>query len=60
VATFAVGPAGAKNAAVFAAQIVGAVRSEVRTAVSQLRDAGRDNVMAGDRDLTDRLAAENE
>ena len=60
VATFAVGPAGAKNAAVFAAQIVGSVRPEVRAAVSELREAGRDNVMAGDRDLTDRLAAENE
>ena len=60
VATFAVGPAGAKNAAVFAAQIVGSVRPEVRAAVSELREAGRDYVMAGDRVLTDRLAAENE
>jgi 5-(carboxyamino)imidazole ribonucleotide mutase len=60
VATFAVGPAGAKNAAVFAAQIVGSVRPEVRAAVRALREAGRDNVMAGDRDLTERLAAGNE
>lgn len=56
VATFAVGSAGAKNAAVFAAQIVGQIRSEVADAVQALRDRGRDTVLAGDRELSSRLS----
>jgi 5-(carboxyamino)imidazole ribonucleotide mutase len=51
VATFAVGPAGAKNAAVFAAQIVGQSRPEVAEAVSTLRERGREKVLEGDREL---------
>jgi 5-(carboxyamino)imidazole ribonucleotide mutase len=49
VATFAVGPAGAKNAAYFAAAIVAGSRPEVADALSEARRAGRDKVVESDR-----------
>jgi 5-(carboxyamino)imidazole ribonucleotide mutase len=48
VATFAVGPAGARNAAVFAAQIVAGERPELRGALEDLRCEGEAKVLAGD------------
>jgi 5-(carboxyamino)imidazole ribonucleotide mutase len=61
VATFAVGPAGAKNAAVFAAQIVAGVRPEVGEAVRRMREQGREAVLSADGDLAARIGgAEND
>lgn len=57
VATFAVGKAGAKNAAVFAAQIVGHERQEVAAAVAQLRADGAANVEDGDAKLQQEMGA---
>ena len=48
VATFAVGPAGAKNAAFFAAQIVASRRPEVRRDLELARRDGADAVASGD------------
>lgn len=48
VATFAVGSAGAKNAAYFAAQIVAAHRLEVGEALAAARQEGSDGVAAAD------------
>ena len=48
VATFAVGSAGAKNAAYFAAQIVAAHRPEVGDALAAARREGSDGVAAAD------------
>ena len=49
VATFAVGSAGAKNAAYFAAQIVAAHRLEVGEALAAARQEGSDGVAPGPR-----------
>lgn len=51
VATFAVGPAGAKNAAYFAAAIVAAGRPPVAEALAAARRAGRDKVLESDREV---------
>jgi len=51
VATFAVGPAGAKNAAVFAAAVVGLERSDVAAAVSAARRDGERRVHDGDAEV---------
>jgi 5-(carboxyamino)imidazole ribonucleotide mutase len=51
VATFAVGPAGAANAAYFAAQIVAAERPEVARALAAARRAGAAKVLTADREL---------
>ncbi len=51
VATFAVGGAGAKNAAHFAAQIVAASRPEVAEALRASRDAGREAVSRADLEI---------
>jgi 5-(carboxyamino)imidazole ribonucleotide mutase len=53
VATFAVGPAGAKNAAVFAAQIVAATRPDVRRELEAARRDGVAAVLEGDRAISD-------
>ncbi len=60
VATFAVGSAGAKNAAVFAAQIVGLGRAEIAEAVRTHRERGREKVISGDLELSARLGAGND
>jgi 5-(carboxyamino)imidazole ribonucleotide mutase len=51
VATFAVGSAGARNAAFFAAQIIAADRPEVAAALEQARSTGAEKVIAADREL---------
>lgn len=51
VATFAVGSAGAKNAAFFAAQIIAGERAEVGRALVEARRAGGDAVEAADREI---------
>ncbi len=57
VATFAVGSAGARNAAFFAAQLVAAERDDVRTALQRARREGADAVARSDRDVRDELGA---
>lgn len=51
VATFAVGPAGARNAAYFAGQIVAALRPEVLEALRAARANSADRVVDADREL---------
>jgi 5-(carboxyamino)imidazole ribonucleotide mutase len=51
VATFAVGRAGAKNAAYCAAEIVALGRDEVAQALRRHRERGRDKVLQADADL---------
>ena len=58
VATFAVGSAGARNAAIFAAQIVAGDRPEVRASLEALRSEGEEKVLAGDRQITDAVSGE--
>jgi 5-(carboxyamino)imidazole ribonucleotide mutase len=59
VATFAVGRAGAKNAAYFAAQIVASDRRDVAEALAAARREGEQVVLDGDRDVA-RSMAESE
>jgi 5-(carboxyamino)imidazole ribonucleotide mutase len=59
VATFAVGRAGAHNAAIFAAQIVAGDRPEVRESLEALRSEGEEKVVAGDRQVTAALSGED-
>lgn len=58
VATFAVGSAGARNAAFFAAQVVARQRPEVASALAALRRAGADTVAEGERQVQDELEGE--
>lgn len=51
VATFAVGSAGAKNAAYFAAQVIAAHRPEVGEALAEARRSGADGVVAADAEI---------
>jgi 5-(carboxyamino)imidazole ribonucleotide mutase len=51
VATFAVGSAGAKNAAFFAAQIVAAGRPAVQLALAEARQQGAAAVLEGDGEI---------
>jgi 5-(carboxyamino)imidazole ribonucleotide mutase len=51
VATFAVGPAGARNAAFFAAQIISGERPELRRALEDARRADAEKVVAADREI---------
>ena len=51
VATFAVGKAGAKNAAYFAAQIVAFGRRDVADALAAARRDGEQRVLDGDREV---------
>jgi phosphoribosylcarboxyaminoimidazole (NCAIR) mutase len=51
VATFAVGPAGARNAAVFAGEMVAAARPDVAASLRRLREAGAEKVLAADREI---------
>ena len=55
VATFAVGKAGARNAAFFAAHILAARRPEVAEALGAARAAGSDGVLEGDRQVNREL-----
>ena len=58
VATFAVGPAGARNAAFFAAQVVAGRRPEVASALVAVRRAGADKVVEGEQQVRDELERE--
>jgi 5-(carboxyamino)imidazole ribonucleotide mutase len=51
VATFAVGSAGARNAAFFAGQLVAAARPEVLEALRTARSTSAENVLAADREI---------
>ncbi len=53
VATFAVGPAGAKNAAFFAAQIIASGRPDVRNALEEARRQGAVAVLKGDGEIAE-------
>lgn len=57
VATFAVGSAGAKNAAFFAAQIVAVGRPSLQSALAKARQQGAAEVLKGDGEITESLAA---
>jgi 5-(carboxyamino)imidazole ribonucleotide mutase len=58
VATFAVGKAGAKNAAYFAAQIVASERREVAEALSEARRSAVEGVVESDARLRDSVGRE--
>ena len=60
VATFAVGPAGARNAAFFAAQIISSERPELRRALEDARRADAEKVEAADRKIEAELEGESE
>ena len=60
VATFAVGSAGARNAAFFAAQVVAGERPELRAALQDARRVGGEKVAAADRDIETELRAKSE
>lgn len=60
VATFAVGSAGARNAAFFAAQIIAGERPEVGAALENARRIGGEKVEAADRELVTGLGAEGD
>jgi 5-(carboxyamino)imidazole ribonucleotide mutase len=57
VATFAVGSAGAKNAAFFAAQIIAGERADVGLALEDARRDGGEKVKAADREITAEIEA---
>jgi len=59
VATFAVGAAGAKNAAHFAAQILAAGRPEVLAAIDEQRARGAARVEAGEEAIAEELGRES-
>ncbi len=58
VATFAVGSAGARNAAYFAAQVVAADRPEVAEALAAHRRKAAERVEAGERRIADELGTD--
>jgi 5-(carboxyamino)imidazole ribonucleotide mutase len=58
VATFAVGSAGARNAAFFAAQIIAGERPELGAALEDARRVDGEKVTAADRDIATELKAE--
>jgi 5-(carboxyamino)imidazole ribonucleotide mutase len=57
VATFAVGSAGARNAAFFAAQVIAGERPEVAAALQDARRVAGQKVAAADREISTELAA---
>jgi 5-(carboxyamino)imidazole ribonucleotide mutase len=60
VATFAVGSAGARNAAFFAAQIISGGKPDLRSALEELRRQGREKVAAADREVAAELKSRGE
>lgn len=60
VATFAVGSAGARNAAFFAAQVVAGDRPELKAALEEARHLDGEKVMASDRVIAADLSAESD
>ncbi len=59
VATFAVGPAGARNAAFFAAQILASEFPELRQALKDARRRDCEKIAAADRDIAAELAGDD-
>lgn len=57
VATFAVGSAGARNAAFFAAQIIAGERPEVAAALEDARRVEGEKIAAADREISTELGA---
>jgi 5-(carboxyamino)imidazole ribonucleotide mutase len=57
VATFAVGSAGARNAAFFAAQVIAGERPEVAAALENARRVGGEKIAAADREIRTELGA---
>ena len=57
VATFAVGSAGARNAAFFAAQVLAGERPEFAERLKEARRAGGEKVVAADRAIAEELAS---
>lgn len=57
VATFAVGSAGARNAAFFAAQVIAGERSEVGVALEDARRIGGEKIAIADREINTELRA---
>jgi 5-(carboxyamino)imidazole ribonucleotide mutase len=57
VATFAVGSAGARNAAFFAAQVVAGERPEVGVALKEARRVGGEKIAIADREINTELGA---
>jgi 5-(carboxyamino)imidazole ribonucleotide mutase len=60
VATFAVGSAGARNAAFFAAQVVAGERPEIAAALEDARRVGGEKVAAADESIAAELTADSE
>jgi 5-(carboxyamino)imidazole ribonucleotide mutase len=60
VATFAVGPAGAKNAAFFAAQVIASGRPELRSELEAARTEGAEAVVRADEDIAASLGSEDQ
>jgi 5-(carboxyamino)imidazole ribonucleotide mutase len=60
VATFAVGSAGARNAAFFAAQVLAERRPELIAALNDARRSDGEKVVAADQAITEELAAAGE
>jgi 5-(carboxyamino)imidazole ribonucleotide mutase len=60
VATFAVGSAGARNAAFFAVEVIAGERPELRTALEEARRAGGEKVVAADRDIAAEIERKGE
>jgi 5-(carboxyamino)imidazole ribonucleotide mutase len=59
VATFAVGSAGARNAAIFAAQILAGELPEIRQALKDARRRDYEKIAAADRDIAAELAGDD-
>ena len=59
VATFAVGPAGARNAAFFAAQILASEFPKLRQALKDARRRDSEKIAAADRDIAAELAGDD-
>ena len=57
VATFAVGSAGARNAAFFAAQVIAGERPEVAAALEDARRVGGEKIATADREIRTELGA---
>jgi len=57
VATFAVGSAGARNAAFFAAQVIAGERPEVGVALEDARRVGGEKIADADREINAELRA---
>ena len=60
VATFAVGPAGARNAAFFAAQLIASLRPDVAEGLAARRQADAEQVEAAEREVVAAIEGDNQ